>query len=109
MIENPSENTKSHDRFLSGLPRDLVVVPHPHFPRNPTSHFPDSASQFRQTAVPAFEPPHAQVLQAQFQHGQDPQLRVQVQPRRLVRPLSALQESQPAIFHGLFGNYFKGN
>ena len=89
--------------MFPGFPGHLVVVPHPHLPGHPSTDLQDGAGQLGQAPVPAAEPPHAPVLQAQRQHGQDPPLRVQVQPRRLVRALPALQESQSALLYGLLG------
>jgi len=87
----------------TGFSGHLVVVFDPDFPRNTSNYFPFGSSQFGEDAISALEPANAQILQAQRQHGQDPQLRLQVQQGRLVRPLPTLEESQSTVFHGLLG------
>ena len=78
-----------------------MVVFRPHFLGSSQNDLPIGSGQFCQIAFPAFEPPDAPLLQAERQHGQDPQLRLQVQQGRLVRPLPTLEESQQAVLHGL--------
>jgi hypothetical protein len=91
--------------YFSGVPSHLVVVFPADFLGNSPAYFPAGPSQLCQAALPAAEPAHASLLQAERKHGKDPQLRLQVQQGRLVRPLPALKESQQTFLHGLPGKF----
>ena len=82
----------------------MVVFP-ADFLGNSPAYFPAGPSQLCEAALPAAEPAYASLLQAERKHGKDPQLRLQVQQGRLVRPLPALKESQQTFLHGLPGKF----